>query len=246
MLGRSRGGAAEPGAPYAALWTHLQRRYPRLRTILITAASNRDDAAGAARELAHAAARLPTLAGVDRNSLFPNLPGDDGLPPEAEFEDLTPGSAGVEAAADAFRFSDANQIAPHAVTESAGSVQIIDAVPSAQDITTLSRAGADFALTIVVAPPPQHSSECIALASAADATILVATRGRTRSREARQAANLLRLADVEIAAALLLREGGSRRRTATAADGAVTHLRTPIPASHGPSTAVGDRPRAAS
>jgi hypothetical protein len=213
VLKRSRAARADLDASYAALWTHLQKRYPRLRTVLITAASSRDDAAVAAGELARAAANLPNVARSGGGSANGTHDRDD------------------------------LETTPHAFDESPGSVQIVEATTSALTRTTSAQAGGGVALTIVVAPPPQESPECITLASAADATILVATRGRTRSRDARQAANLLRLADVEIAAALLLSENGSRRGAARSANGPVNQLQIAIPAAEGTSTAAGGRPR---
>ena len=45
-------------AAYTAVWAHLRKHYPRLRTIMAAAASSRDDATAAAVGLAAAAARL--------------------------------------------------------------------------------------------------------------------------------------------------------------------------------------------
>lgn len=233
---RSRGAAAEPHASYVALWTHLQKRYPRLRTILIIAASNRDDAASAATELALAASRAPTLTAGDRN-------GSSGHSPALEVADLVPQPidpvAPAEATADA---DDDLELPTDAVSRSPGSVQVVEATPSGQPRTSAPHtAGDSGGVTIVVAPPPQKSSECITLASAADATILVATSGQTRTRDAREAAALLRLADVEIAAALLLSRGRSRRAL-TSAEAGITHVGTSSPASDGPLTPAGGRP----
>jgi hypothetical protein len=183
--------------------------------VLITAASSRDDAAAAARELARAAASLPNVAMSARGSVD-----------ATSHDDL--------------------EMTPHAVSDSGGSVQIVDATRSAQANLTASKAVGGVALKIVVAPPPQESAECITLASAADATILVATRGQTKSRDARIAANLLRVADVQIAAALLLSTHGSRPRAATTVDSTVTGLPAAIAVSDGTSTTDDGRPREAS
>lgn len=215
MLKRSRAARPDVDASYAALWTHLQKRYPRLHTVLITAASSQDDAAAAARELARAAVSVPNVAMS-----------------AGERVDTTS--------------HDELEMAPHAVTDSTGSVQIVDATRSAQAHVTASQRVGGVALTIVVAPPPQESAECVALASAADATIFVATRGSTKSRDARIAANLLRVADVEIAAAILLSKNGSRPRAATTVDSTVTGLPAAIEVSDGPPTAGGGRSREAS
>jgi Mrp family chromosome partitioning ATPase len=211
VLKRSRGSRTDVDASYAALWTHLQKRYPRLHTVLITAASSRDDAAAAARELARAAVSLP-------NSVISAGESVDTTSHELE-------------------------TTPRTVTDSTGSVQIVDATRSSQAHVTASQGAGGVALTIVVAPPPQESAECVALAAAADATILVATRGSTKSRDARIAANLLRVADVEIAAALLLSKNGSRPRAATTVDSTVTGLPAAIEVPDGPPTVVGGRSR---
>jgi|SRR2546428_3282251 len=56
MLGSRR--RAKPEASYAVVWANLRRRYPGLRTVLITGASTRDDPSVAAVGLAEAAATL--------------------------------------------------------------------------------------------------------------------------------------------------------------------------------------------
>jgi hypothetical protein len=58
MLDRFRGPHSDVDASYAVVWAHLRKRYPRLRTILVTGASGRDDATVAAVGLAEAAVRL--------------------------------------------------------------------------------------------------------------------------------------------------------------------------------------------
>jgi Mrp family chromosome partitioning ATPase len=58
MLSRSKGSDLALDASYTAVWAHLRKRYPRLRTIMAAAASGRDDATVAAMRLAEAAARL--------------------------------------------------------------------------------------------------------------------------------------------------------------------------------------------
>lgn len=240
MLRRSSVDAARLHASYAALWAHLQKRHPRLRTILVTAASDRDDAATAASGLALAAARMRNdSAANDRN-------GSDRHAPALQMDDWTPGQGDLETPPATSGAGIDLETSAGAIPHPAGFVQIIEATPSGQSHATVSRVAADYGLTILVAPPPQASPECITLASAADAVVLVATRGRTRSRDARQAASLLRLADVEIAAAILLSKDGSRHREAIAQDAAVTEVRTGIPVADGPSTASGGRPRSTS
>jgi hypothetical protein len=58
VLDRFRGPHSDVDASYAVVWAHLRKRYPRLRTILVTGASGRDDATVAAVGLAEAAVRL--------------------------------------------------------------------------------------------------------------------------------------------------------------------------------------------
>ena len=234
MLKRSRSARPDCDASYVALWIHLQQRYPRLRTIVIAAASSRDDAAFAARKLARAAASLTNLATGERDLGDSHLRANDKHQDEAAIEEATPETSRLPAL----------EMSPHGLHESAGSVQIVEATPSSQIRTTTSHASRDAALTIVVAPPPQESPDCIALASTADATILVATNGRTRSQDARLAANLLRVAGVQVAAALLLSETASRHTAATTIDGTVAHIRAPNPASDGSSATAGGRPKA--
>src|SRR5437899_801096 len=60
MLGRFRGIQAAPGASYAVVWAHLRKRYPRLRTILITGSSTKVDVSVAALGLAQAAVAFET------------------------------------------------------------------------------------------------------------------------------------------------------------------------------------------
>jgi hypothetical protein len=58
MLDQFRGPHSDVDASYTVAWAHLRKRYPRLRTVLVTAASGRDDATVAAVGLAEAAVRL--------------------------------------------------------------------------------------------------------------------------------------------------------------------------------------------
>jgi len=93
------------------------------------------------------------------------------------------------------------------------SVRISDAQSPAQVHTLLSDAREELGLAIVVAPAPQTGPDCISLANEADATILVATSGRTRFVDAQLAANLLRQVGVTPSAALLLTKHGLRKRS---------------------------------
>jgi Mrp family chromosome partitioning ATPase len=93
------------------------------------------------------------------------------------------------------------------------SVRIVDAQSPAQVHTLLSEANEELGLAIVVAPAPQTGPDCISLASAADATVLVATSGRTRFGDAQLAASFLRQVGVKPSAALLLSKEALRQRS---------------------------------
>ena len=179
MLGRARRIQADVSASYAVVWANLRKRYPNLRTVVITASSSGDDASVAAVGLAEAAARLDNGSGLV-------------LVLDAAMRDRrVPDSA-------------------------APSVRIIVALSPDQVRTILDEAREEFAFVIVVAPPPQQDPECIAIAIAADAVILVARAGRTRFEVARLAAELLQQAGVAMAASLLLTPRAFRRGRAPA------------------------------
>jgi hypothetical protein len=93
------------------------------------------------------------------------------------------------------------------------SVQVIAAPTPARVHSLLPDARKEFGLAIVVAPAPQTGPDCISLANSADATVLVATSGRTHFAEAQLAANLLRQVGVTPSAALLLTKHGLRKRS---------------------------------
>ena len=192
MLGRRRA-QADAGPSYAVIWANLRKRFPGVRTVLITAASTGDDASVAALGLAEAAVSLDdssalvlVLHSAMRNGRLPNAPG--------------------------------------------ASVRMIPALSPGQVRTILSQVGEEFPLVIVVAPPPQHDSECIAIGRLADAAILVARAGRTRFAQAQVAAERLRQAGIAIAAAVLLirrtfRGGKSVDARAFADTGQIAELR---------------------
>jgi hypothetical protein len=99
---------------------------------------------------------------------------------------------------------------PNVLASSAASVSIVGALSPAQVRAALSGRGEKFAFAIVVAPAPQKSPDCISLAYAADAAVLVARSGRTRFGEAQLATKLLRQAGLPIAAAMLLKRSTPR------------------------------------
>ena len=81
MLGRRRA-QADAGPSYAVIWANLRKRFPGVRTVLITAASTGDDASVAALGLAEAAVSLDdssalvlVLHSAMRNGRLPNAPG---------------------------------------------------------------------------------------------------------------------------------------------------------------------------
>ena len=96
------------------------------------------------------------------------------------------------------------------------SVRISDAQSPAHVHTLLSDAREEVGLAIVVAPAPQTGPDCISLANEADATVLVATSGRTRFGDAQLAASILRQVGVTPSAALLLTKRGLLKRSARA------------------------------
>ena len=93
------------------------------------------------------------------------------------------------------------------------SVRISDAQSPAEVHTLLSDPREEFGLAIVVAPAPQAGPDCVSLANAADAAVIVATSGRTRFGDAQLASSLLRQVGVTPSAALLLTRHGLRRRS---------------------------------
>lgn len=64
MLGRLERAKPDSRASYAVLWASLRKRFPGLRTILVTAASNGDDARVAAVGVVEAAVGLDGGAGL--------------------------------------------------------------------------------------------------------------------------------------------------------------------------------------
>lgn len=71
-----------------------------------------------------------------------------------------------------------------------------------------------FDLIVSCTPPPGYSSEAMSVVSATDVAIVVATRGRTRFRDARWTAELLRHTGVRLSGAILLGRNGARRQLA--------------------------------
>ena len=188
MLDRFRGPQADVAASCAVVWAHLRKRYPQLR--------KRDP-------------RLQTI-------LVTGASGGD---------DATVAAVGLAEAAVRFDGStvlvmvlDSATRDWRALDSPVPSVTIIDALSSAQVRTALSAPSGDFAFTIIVAPAPQTSPDCISLAYAADVAILVATLGRTRFGEAQLAVRLLRQAGLATAAALLLTKHALRSGTSVQAD----------------------------
>jgi capsular polysaccharide biosynthesis protein len=95
-----------------------------------------------------------------------------------------------------------------------------------------------FDLIIACTPPPGYSSNAMSIVTSTDLAIVVATRGRTRFREARWASELLRHTGVPVAGAILRARGlvgraGPRPRLAP--------LRAPEPMA--PAPAAGPQPR---
>jgi hypothetical protein len=68
-----------------------------------------------------------------------------------------------------------------------------------------------FDLIIACTPPPGYSSNAMSFMSSTDMAIVVATRRRSRSRDARWATELLRHTGVRIAGAILVDRKGSRQ-----------------------------------
>ena len=67
-------------------------------------------------------------------------------------------------------------------------------------------------LIVSCTPPPGYSSDAMAVVSTTDVAVVVATRGRTRFRDARWTAELLRHRGVRVSGAIHLGRNGSRRR----------------------------------
>jgi len=113
------------------------------------------------------------------------------------------------------------------------SVTVIGALSPDQVRIALSNQRDTVDVSIVVAPAPQTAVDCIAVAGAADAAILVATAGRTPFAEAELAAALLRQTGLPPAAALLRGAPGrhspqpapARPRTSAAQSQPIAELR---------------------
>jgi capsular polysaccharide biosynthesis protein len=90
-----------------------------------------------------------------------------------------------------------------------------------------------FDLIVACTPPPGYSPNAMSFVSSTDLAIVVATRRRSRTRDARWAADLLRHTGVRVAGAVLLDRNGRRR-------GAPAHL-APLP-SAGEETAAAPAP----
>ncbi len=89
-------------------------------------------------------------------------------------------------------------------------VKVVEAESAVEARRAVSAPDTEFDVAIIVAPAPQKSPECISLAGAVDAVILVASLGETKIAEAELAARLLRDVGVEPAAALLLNRHSGR------------------------------------
>jgi hypothetical protein len=168
------------------VWANLHDQHPRLRTVLFTGASDRDDSTAAAVGLAEVAAR------ADRG--------------------LAAGPSGAEGGGGVLVIL-LGPAKRRVVDSPVPSVRISDAHSPAQVHALLSEAREEFGLAIVVAPAPQTGPDCVLLAKAADAVVIVATSGRTHFGDAQLASSLLRQVGVTPSAALLLSGRGLKRRS---------------------------------
>jgi hypothetical protein len=73
-----------------------------------------------------------------------------------------------------------------------------------------------FDLIVACTPPPGYSPNAMSFVSSTDLAIVVATRGKSKSRDARWAADLLRHTGVRVAGAVLLDRDGRKKRAAPA------------------------------
>jgi capsular polysaccharide biosynthesis protein len=100
-----------------------------------------------------------------------------------------------------------------AVAEVTSRVVIEAASPENNGKQLVSNDG--FDLIVACTPPPGYSPNAMSFVSSTDLAIVVATRGRSKSRDARWAADLLRHTGVQVAGAVLLdRNGRGKRRPA--------------------------------
>jgi hypothetical protein len=223
MLGRFRRPQANVGASYAVVWANLRKRYPRLRTILVTGASGRGDATVVAVGLADAAVNLDRSPEKRarrqlRSANVPLASANDTPPPIGNPAPLTLATSVAEHSSRVLVIVlDSAKGDRNPLESPVPSVRIIEAPSPAQVRTALSASG-DFAFVIVVAPAPQEGPDCISLADSADVVILVARLGRTRFGDAQLAARLLRQVGEGPAAALLLTKQLLRSRTAVQPD----------------------------
>lgn len=95
---------------------------------------------------------------------------------------------------------------PYMPEAPASSVRIMAPLTLSHVRSVLAQVTNEFGFIIVVAAAPQQSADCVAIATMADAVVMVARSGRTHFAEARLAAELLRQAGVTVAAALLTRD----------------------------------------
>jgi capsular polysaccharide biosynthesis protein len=114
---------------------------------------------------------------------------------------------------------------------------VVEAVAK-EDVSRELTTADGFDLIIACTPPPGYSSNAMSIVTSTDLAIVVATRGRTRFKEARWASELLRHTGVPVAGAILRARGlvgraGPRPRLAP--------LRAPEPMS--PAPAGGPPPR---
>jgi hypothetical protein len=221
-LNRLRAPQTHVDASYAVVWAHLRKRYPHLRTVVVTGASAGGDATFAAVGLAEAAVRLeggnvlvmvPNSAKRDWNAQESPVPIHTVVPADGEMQAGNTAPATLHTPVAETPPGENLEMTLDVSSQSLGSVRIVDALSFAQVRTTVSHANGDVTFTIVVAPPPQAGLDCISLAATADAVILVARLGRTRFQEAQLAAKLLRQAGVATAAAFLLTKDAVKSRT---------------------------------
>ena len=102
--------------------------------------------------------------------------------------------------------------------------QVVVEAVAKEDVGRELTSADGFDLIIACTPPPGYSSNAMSIVTSTDLAVVVATRGRTRFRDARWASELLRHTGVPVAGAILRARRGARMRPR------LSPLREPQPA----------------
>ena len=180
---RRRGPHSAALQPYSLALASLLAQSPRVQTVLVTAASARDNSAAAAVELGEVA--------LDSGQRVVVVHGNGYAPAPRQ---LTSGSDG------------AGMRTIAAPSDNRGDLDA--AVASATEQFNGDSAGT---FVLVAVPSPDTSPTAVMLGRTARRAVLTATAGVTRFRDARRTADLLRQSGVDVVAAILLPRRTARK-----------------------------------